>query len=293
MFVWLLGGRKDYFQTLKALIYGSTPGLLISWIPIIGFIGTLWTLILVTFGIQELQEMSTGRAVAAVILAIVIIMSIIILIAALFFMPFFKSGVSSSSDAGPLPVMVKDPNKVHDIHSLYTDMAKIPGLVVVLSLLIPLITAGCVDTAADAREWNEKGETDHVMGRYNEAVAAYDQAVTLDPAYGKAWRNRGLSLSFLNRTDESEESYQKALMIDPQEMEALYYQAVSRAYAGNTPGALESLNMTVVITPKNRDDAIVLTQAYTLRGDLLTKSDRIEEANQSYRLAHEAMMSTI
>lgn len=96
IFVWLLGGRKDYFQTLKALMYGSTPGLLISWIPIIGFIGALWTLILVTLGIQELQEISTGRAVAAVIFAIVIFMVIIILIAALFFIPFTRS-VSSSS----------------------------------------------------------------------------------------------------------------------------------------------------------------------------------------------------
>jgi hypothetical protein len=95
MFVWLLGGRKEYFQTLKALMYGSTPGLLISWIPIIGFIGALWTLILVTLGIQELQEMSPGRAVAAVILAIIIFMVIIILLAALFFIPFTRS-VSSS-----------------------------------------------------------------------------------------------------------------------------------------------------------------------------------------------------
>jgi tetratricopeptide (TPR) repeat protein len=188
---------------------------------------------------------------------------------------------------------VKVSNKVHDIHGLLSDMGKIPGLVVVLALLIPLITAGCVNTAADAREWNAKGETDHVMGRYNEAVAAYDQAVTLDPAYGKAWRNRGLSLALLNRTNESEESYQKALMIDPQDMEALYYQAVSRAYSGNTAGALESLTMTAAITPKNRDDAIILTQAYTLRGNLFTKLGRIEEANQSFRQAHETMMSTI
>lgn len=97
IFVWLLGGRKDYFQTVKALMYGSTPGLLISWIPIIGFIGALWTLILEILGIQELQEMSTGKAVAAVILAVVIFMIIIILLAALFFMAFFTSGVSSSS----------------------------------------------------------------------------------------------------------------------------------------------------------------------------------------------------
>ena len=80
IFVWLLGGRKGYLQTVKALVYGSTPGLLISWIPIIGIIGALWTLILEILGIQELQEMSTGRAAAAVILAVVILVIIIIVV---------------------------------------------------------------------------------------------------------------------------------------------------------------------------------------------------------------------
>ena len=53
IFVLLFGGRKGYLQTVKALIYGSTPGLLISWIPVIGIIGALWTLILEILGIQE------------------------------------------------------------------------------------------------------------------------------------------------------------------------------------------------------------------------------------------------
>ncbi len=172
-------------------------------------------------------------------------------------------------------------------------MGKIAGLIVLLALVIPLITVGCLNTAADAREWNTKGETYHVMGRYDEAVAAYDQAVTLDPLYGKAWRNRGLSLSLLNRTTEAEESYQKALTIDQKDMEALYYQALSRSHAGNDQSALDSLNRTIAVSPKNRDDAITLAQAWTLKGDLLTKLGRIEEANQSYREAHESMMSTI
>jgi tetratricopeptide (TPR) repeat protein len=172
-------------------------------------------------------------------------------------------------------------------------MGKMAGSVIILALLVSLLAAGCLNTAADAREWNTKGETDHVMGRYEEAVAAYDKAVSLDPSFGKAWRNRGLSLSLLNRTTEAEESYEKALKIDPKDMEALYYQALSRSHAGNDQSALDSLNRTIAVSPKNRDDAITLTQAWTFKGDLLTKQGRIEEANQSYHQAHETMMSTI
>jgi tetratricopeptide (TPR) repeat protein len=163
----------------------------------------------------------------------------------------------------------------------------------ILILVTGLVTAGCLNNAAEARDWTEKGEAEHVMGRYEEAVLAFDQAVTIDPGYGRAWRDRGLSLALLNRTTEAEESFQKALLIDPQDMEALYYQALSRSHAGNIPGALESSQRVIAIPPKNRDDAITLTQAWTLQGNILTKLGRIEEANQSYRQAHETMMSTI
>ena len=81
IFVWALGGKKGYVQTVKSLMYGSTPGLLLGWIPIIGFIGAIWTVILDIFGIKELQEMSTGRAVAAVVIAGVILIIIVMVIA--------------------------------------------------------------------------------------------------------------------------------------------------------------------------------------------------------------------
>ena len=53
IFVWALGGKKGYVQTVKSVMYGSTPSLLLGWIPIIGFIGAIWTIILDIFGIKE------------------------------------------------------------------------------------------------------------------------------------------------------------------------------------------------------------------------------------------------
>jgi hypothetical protein len=86
IFVWALGGKKGYVQTVKSIMYGSTPGLLLSWIPIVGFIGAIWTVILDIFGLKELQEMSIGRAVAAVVIAGVILIIIIVVIAVAAFM---------------------------------------------------------------------------------------------------------------------------------------------------------------------------------------------------------------
>jgi hypothetical protein len=90
LWVYILGGRKGYVETLKALAYGDTPYLLIGWIPLIGFLGAIWSFVLYILGVRELQAMSTGRAAGAVILAAVVLLIIIILIAAFFFIAFMN-----------------------------------------------------------------------------------------------------------------------------------------------------------------------------------------------------------
>lgn len=73
IFVYLLGGKKGYTQTVKAVGYGMTPSLLLGWIPFIGVIFAIWSLVVEILGVRELQEMPTGKAVLAVILPAIII----------------------------------------------------------------------------------------------------------------------------------------------------------------------------------------------------------------------------
>ncbi len=80
----LFGGTKDIEQTIKTVMYASTPFLLLGWIPFIGIFGALWSFILWIIGVKELHEISSGRAAAAVILAALVILIFIILIAAVF-----------------------------------------------------------------------------------------------------------------------------------------------------------------------------------------------------------------
>ncbi|MDD1701933.1 MAG: YIP1 family protein [Methanoregula sp.] len=47
IWIYVAGGRKGYMDTVKALAYGSTPVMIIGWIPVIGsFIGSIWTFVL-------------------------------------------------------------------------------------------------------------------------------------------------------------------------------------------------------------------------------------------------------
>jgi hypothetical protein len=64
-------GKKGLNQTTKVGIYGSTPSLLLGWLPVIKLLGwipvisvvlSIWELILYIIGIRKLQEVSTERA---------------------------------------------------------------------------------------------------------------------------------------------------------------------------------------------------------------------------------------
>ncbi|MEN6609679.1 MAG: YIP1 family protein [Methanoregulaceae archaeon] len=92
IWVYLLGGKKGYVQTVKALMLGSTPSMLIGWIPIIGtVIGGIWSFILAILGVRELQEISTGRAIAAIVIAGIIVAAVACLFALLFILALINS----------------------------------------------------------------------------------------------------------------------------------------------------------------------------------------------------------
>ena len=82
LWVYIVGGRKGIGETMKAVIYGSTPSMLLGWIPILGIIFALWSIVLWVLGVRDLHEISTGKAIAAVVIAILIPLVIILLLAA-------------------------------------------------------------------------------------------------------------------------------------------------------------------------------------------------------------------
>jgi len=69
LWVYLLGGRKDITETAKTVVYAATPSLLLGWVPVIGVLMGIWTLILAVIGIHELHEISITRAALVVLLA--------------------------------------------------------------------------------------------------------------------------------------------------------------------------------------------------------------------------------
>ena len=96
LWVYLFGGRKGYRETLKALAFGETPALLLGWIPLVGFLAGIWSLVLSILGVRELHGISTGRALGAVIIAVIIPLLVLVLLALFLFITY--------TETGPLPV---------------------------------------------------------------------------------------------------------------------------------------------------------------------------------------------
>jgi hypothetical protein len=82
LWIYLVGGRKGVEQTIKAVMYGETPSLLLGWIPIFNVIAWIWALIVSIIGVRQLHGLSTGKAILAVILALIIPAIIIVAIVA-------------------------------------------------------------------------------------------------------------------------------------------------------------------------------------------------------------------
>ena len=97
LFAYITGARKGIMQTEKAVIYGSTPLLLLGWIPVIGsFIGGIWTIILTIIGLREMHGITTGKAVIAYVLSFAIIVIILVLIIG-WFVISLASGMNPSN----------------------------------------------------------------------------------------------------------------------------------------------------------------------------------------------------
>jgi len=93
------------------------------------------------------------------------------------------------------------------------------------------------------------------LGRNEEAIASYEQAVAIKPDYHEAWYNRGNALSALGRKEEAIASYEKAIEFKPDYHKAWYNKAGCYGLQGKIDLAIETLQHAIVLDSKYRDMA--------------------------------------
>lgn len=66
-----------------------------------------------------------------------------------------------------------------------------------------------------ATELFDKGITLVCLGKYEEAIQCYEQAIEIDPNDAVAWSNKGITLGWLGKYEEAIKAADEAIRIDP------------------------------------------------------------------------------
>ena len=64
--------------------------------------------------------------------------------------------------------------------------------------------------------WIGKGSALNLLGNYSDALEAFNKTIEIAPYDARAWVGKGLAFGNLNKTDESLESYNKAIELYPE-----------------------------------------------------------------------------
>jgi tetratricopeptide (TPR) repeat protein len=125
---------------------------------------------------------------------------------------------------------------------------------------------------------NNRGNALQELKRYEEALASYDEAVSLKPDFAQAFNNRGVALQELRRLDEALSSYDKALALRPDYAEAYNKRGYALHDLNRLDEALASYDKALALKPD-------LAEAFNNQGVTLQQQNRIDEALASYREA--------
>ena len=120
-------------------------------------------------------------------------------------------------------------------------------------------------------EWRDEGNVHYDNKRYEEALAAYEQAIHLDPNYAVAYNNKGTVLDALEGCEEALAAYEQAIHLDPNYVDAYSNKGDALNGLKRYEEALVALEQAIHLDPNYVD-------AYSNKGFALSELKRYEEA---------------
>lgn len=107
----------------------------------------------------------------------------------------------------------------------------------------------------DAPEyWFNKGLTFFHLENFTEAIAAYDQAIVIKPDYYKAWYNRGGTLGELGQFEAAIAAFNRAIQIQPNNPEAISSKALALLKLGQIKEAITSYDQALALEPQDPEN---------------------------------------
>lgn len=141
-----------------------------------------------------------------------------------------------------------------------------------------LLNASSVSsTAFYAEAWDGKGFALYKLGRYNESLQAYDEAIALEFIPGQTWISKGLVLSELGMYDEAIDAFDNAFEMDSRDPTALIRKGDVLLMLDNNEEALNVYNQAIEFDQERSYEG-----AWEGKGVALDRLGRHEEASKAY-----------
>ncbi|MDZ7814749.1 MAG: tetratricopeptide repeat protein [Planctomycetota bacterium] len=129
-----------------------------------------------------------------------------------------------------------------------------------------------------AAAYNNRGAANVKLGRHKDALSDYDEAIKLDPKYALAYRNRGNAKFELDRYEEAIKDYDEAIKLDPKYSSAYNNRGNAKLELGRHEEAIKDYDEAIKLDSKN-------AYAYNNRGAAKAALGRHEEAIKDYEEA--------
>lgn len=130
----------------------------------------------------------------------------------------------------------------------------------------------------DANAYICMGTALEKLERYNEALTVYVQAISLDPNNTTVYTNMNKVLDELNRCEETLNACEQAICLDPTDALNYYKKGTILYNLSQYEEALAALDQVIRLDPDNFD-------AYIEKGKILDALGRQTEARQAYDIA--------
>jgi tetratricopeptide (TPR) repeat protein len=124
-------------------------------------------------------------------------------------------------------------------------------------------------------------ETGGSKGDLEGAIAAFNEAIKINPKFAPAYYNRGFAHSLQHKSDEALADYDQAIQIDPTYKEAYYQSGSLKGQKGDFDGAIADFSQVIKLDPKYAPAYYNLGHVYYFKGDL---DNALAEINQALNL---------
>jgi tetratricopeptide (TPR) repeat protein len=133
---------------------------------------------------------------------------------------------------------------------------------------------------AYAKAYNNRANAYYELAQYQQAIADYDQAIDLNPSYAEAYNNRGNAYADLGQYEQAIESYTQAIDLKSDYANAYYNRGLAYADLGQYEQAIADYNKAIELNPS-------YAEAYNNRGNAYADLGQYQQAIADYNKAIE------